>query len=255
VFPTFKRTTLTLALLCALLAAPAWPVVEGVPQARPVVSVQTDRTFYGHGETVQVQVRTFLNGEPVAADLKRAGLTISFDDGRTAHRNIARDFYRSAPGVYVSRGEALGAGVRELAVTVALYESTPCRCEVVTATGYAAYSVSRPVRTAGGAISGHIEFRDLPANPTVCDMIKIGLYVQGPAHVRLLQVFPDGSTKDLVIPSWVCCITSWIKFKPETFAPGPITFKLVLHGKYGELVTDTLTLDLGAANCAPPVYH
>ncbi len=252
---TFKRTTLALALLCALLAAPAWAVVEGVPQSGLVVSVQTDRTFYGHGDTVQVQVRTFLNGAPVAADLKRAALTIHFDDGRTARRHIARDFYRSAPGVYVSRGEALGAGVRELEVTVALYESTPCRCEVVTATGSALYSVNQPVHTGGGAISGHIEFRDLPADPTVCDTVKVGLYVQGPAHVRLLQVFPDGSTKDLVIPSWVCCLKSWIKFKPETFAPGPLTLKLVLKGKHGETITQALTLTLGAASCASPVYH
>jgi len=235
------RTLVIFLIALAALSAPAWAVG---PDSQLAVEVSTDRASYQTGENISIQVRTFLDGEPAPATLVQALLTVTLPDGRVAKKDIRNDFEMISPGVYVTRGVVDGPGARELEVRAAAKRRVTCKCKTVVfkSTGFAAFEVAaRPLE---------LSISTDKANPTICDPLKVVLHLNGPAHVRLLAVLPDGTVRDLVIPGWLGAGQHWIELPAGKLdVLGTVTLKAVAADKYGGKAEASAQVTLDAGVC------
>jgi len=205
-----------------------------------VVLVDTNQTFYQAGDTIVIDVFTFLNGVAIPATLQSVILTVSTPNGDEL-RVITPAFRAIGSGRFVAQGIAQGSGVRKVDV-VATYQVNNI---VLTGIGYESYLVDAQVSQPGFFVD--IEFIDLPVNPTVCDQIKITLTVNRVAFVRFFQQMPDGSFRDILVPGWLKPGSRWIKFEPNKFNAGLIVFKVIAKDQHGNEVMDDLSIFL--PNC------
>lgn len=235
-----KAFPLAWALVCA------WAVLAvGAEATAPqlLVQVGADRSVYRSGETVILEVRTFLDGQPAHAGLASAVLTITQPDGQVIRRQIREDFRRVAPGVYRATGVATVPGERTLEVRATLKRRLTCRCRLVVlqSTGLAHFRVeARPLEVA---------LRVVPERPTLCEPIRVVFELSATAGVRLLALYPDGRALDLVIPGTLGPGEHWIRLKPGRLAQGPVTLKLVAVDPYGQRAEATAELVVEPGVC------
>ncbi len=237
-----KTRALWLTLIAlAALSAPAWAV--GL-DSQLAVEVSTDQANYQTGENIAIEVRTFLDGEPAPATLVQALLTVTLPDGRVAKKDIRGDFSMISPGVYVTRGVVNGPGARELEVRAAAKRRVTCKCKTVVfkSTGFAAFEVAaRPLE---------LSIATDKTNPTICDPVKVVLQLNGPAHVRLIAVLPDGTKRDLVIPGWLGAGQHWIQLPAGKLdVLGTVTLKALAADKYGGQAEAAVQITLDAGVC------
>lgn len=230
------------AVLLGLFLACSQP--GAAQEQQLIVEVTTDKAFYLPGEWVTVTVKTFLDGEPVAASIAAAQVTVTLPNGKVVYSDILPDFRTVGPGVYRALGQVQAPGLRRVDVDTSVHLRVGCKCKlkVVNGQGATAYAVEAlPLNVAIFADS---------LSPSVCDAITVKVALNRAAFVRLLAVFPHGVQRELVIPGWLEAGEHWIKIQPkEFFDVGPLTLKVIAGDGYGLSAEASVDLLLGYGLC------
>lgn len=217
-----------------------------------IVHVTTDKVNYQAGEDVVVEVRTFLDGQPMSAIIVRAIVTLTLPGGRVVKSDIAADFQMVEPGLYVASGVAKAPGRREIEVKAAIKKKVAvvCRCyckckthkiQVIKSQGFAAYGVAG-VPMVVSIAAQRPEF-------SICEKAKVTINLKQSADIRLIMVFSNGAQRDVVIPGWLEQGTHWITFKLSKFDVGSVTVKLIATDRYGQRATAEVALDFRHGIC------
>lgn len=236
----------TLLVLIAIFSGVALAVAE---DQQLIVQVITDKVVYQAGDSVVVEARTFLDGEPMPALIVRALVTLTLPDGRVIKSDIASDFQMVEPGLYRASGVAKAPGRREVEVKAAIKKKVTVACgcktqvQVIKGQGFAAYEVVG-VPLVVSIAAERSEF-------SICEKAKVTVNLNQSADIRLIMVFPSGAQRDVVIPGWLELGTHWITFKPSKFDLGSVTLKVIAFDRYGRQATAevALTFRHGICDC------
>lgn len=235
-----KRITLSILCAVALLWGAAWAAMAA--EAQLIVQVTTNQSVYQAGETVEVEVRTFLNGEPVSAQLTAVALRVTLPDGRTVRSEVSDEFRTVGTGIYVSSGVARAPGAREVVALAKLQVGCNCNAKTLKSQGFASYAVE--------AAPLDVVLRTDQLAPSVCDTVEVKVSLSHPAWLQLMVVYPTGLNRPLVIPGWLDAGDHVITFSLKAFFDvGPVTILAVASDDYGQKGVSAVQLDVAYGVC------